>query len=89
METRSPTKYLIDKFKEAGADVIVPNGSVRFVKEHLHALPDDWQGLSREGIMKRIREACEQGAATCLLKRKRIKNISGYVYEINDDGIGE
>jgi len=81
-KTRNPSKYLIEKLKESGSEVIVPNGSVRFLKAHLNALPDYWQGLDRNGLLKQFREMCEQSASIGVLKRKRMEGISGYVYEI-------
>lgn len=82
MKTRSPSQFLIDKFKEAGHSVIYPNGCVRFVKPLLSHMPDDWQNLNREQLIKKIREHCEVSAATGKLKRKRDKEVSGYVYHI-------
>lgn len=82
MKTRNPTQYLIQKFKEEGVECIVPISSVRFVKSHLEALPEDWQDLTLEPLVKRIRETCERGVSGGFLKRKRNKNVSGYVYEI-------
>jgi hypothetical protein len=82
MKTRSPTLYLIEKFKANGVVTISPNASVRFVRSIIEALPHDWQDIDRDALLKKIREICEQGAATGLLKRKRDKSISGYVYEI-------
>ena len=82
MRTRSPSKYIVETLKEQGAERIVPSGALRFISEHLDRLPERWSGLSRDGLLKELREACERGVATGLLTRKREKDITGYVYYI-------
>jgi hypothetical protein len=82
MRTRNPTKFLVEKFKADGVNSIIPNASIRFIKAQLNELPEDWQSLEREGLLKRIRETCERGASTGLLKRRRVNYVTGYIYEI-------
>jgi hypothetical protein len=52
------------------------------VSVHIDALPDSWQGLDFDSLIKKIRDMCEHNSAIGLLKRIRDKDVSGYVYEI-------
>lgn len=82
MTTRNPSQLLIDKHIEAGYDSIQPSACVRFIQPLLEQMPEDWQNLNHDSLIKKIRMHCEQSTATGKLKRKRFQNISGYVYFI-------
>jgi hypothetical protein len=82
MNTRNTPSYLIEQFKAQGIERIVPNSTIRFVNSHLSVLPASWQNLDRECLLKRVREACELGVSSGLLKRQRDKTIPGYIYQI-------
>ncbi|GAA5138557.1 hypothetical protein [Thalassotalea piscium] len=82
MTTRNPSKFLINKFKEADYQFIIPSCSVRFVNTFVNEMPIEWHEFNRDILIKKIREACEAGVTLSLVKRKRIDAISGYAYEI-------
>lgn len=83
VETRiTPSKLLISKHKEANYDGIHPASCIRFLKTFLEHMPDDWQNLDRDKLIKKVREYCELNAATGALKRVRMKGLTGYVYMI-------
>lgn len=82
MKTRNVTQYLIEEFKKEGVETIIPNGSVRFITARLDSLPTSWSGLGRDALLKKVREACELGASGSKLKRRRMKDVKGYVYDI-------
>lgn len=82
MRTRNAVSFIIDKYKAAGADSIIPYSSVRFISEFVGELPERWERYNREKLIKAVREVCEIGVTKGLLKRKRVKDIKGYVYSI-------
>ena len=82
MRTRNAASFIIDKYKAAGADSIIPYSSVRFISEFVSELPERWERYNREQRIKAVREVCEIGVTKGLLKRKRVKDIKGYVYSI-------
>ncbi len=82
MAKRNTTQFLIETFKEQGVETIQPNSTVRLVSMHLDSLPTSWQGLSRDALVKKVREVCELGASGGKLKRRRMAEVKGYVYDI-------
>lgn len=82
MRTRNTINFIIDKYKAAGATAIIPYSSVRFISDFMGELPERWETYDREGLIKAVREACELGVTKGRLKRKRVKDIKGYVYII-------
>ena len=86
MATRSPTNHLIHIAIDAEVEAIVPNGMHRLVGLHIDEFPTSWHGIDRDALAKKIREACELGTSTGSLKRKKHKELRGYVYEITDKG---
>ncbi len=82
MTVRNVTQYLIQAFKNNGVETIQPNASVRFVTSLIDELPRSWHGLGRDELVKKIRETCELGASGGKLKRRRVKDVKGYVYDI-------
>lgn len=82
MRTRNTINFIIDKYKAAGANTIIPYSSVRFISDFISELPERWEAYDRERLIKAVREACELGVTKGRLKRKRVKDIKGYVYII-------
>lgn len=82
MRTRNTINFIIDKYKAAGATAIIPYSSVRFMSDFLSELPERWETYNREQLIKAVRETCELGVTKGKLKRKRDKDIKGYVYHI-------
>jgi hypothetical protein len=82
MRTRHPTKLLIEKYRAAGYTSIFPAISVRFVKSFIHEMPEEWESLSRESLIRKVRYHCEFAAAAGQLKRTRQDGCVGYVYVI-------
>lgn len=79
---RSPSRFLVEQFKAAGYDHVIPSACVRFIRVLLPQLPNDWQNLDRDSLIKKVRFHCEISAATGDLKRRRSKGSQGYIYEI-------
>ena len=82
MRTRSTANFIIDKYKAVGATKIIPYNSVRFISDFMGELPERWEAYDRERLIKAVRETCELGVTKGRLKRKREKDIKGYVYII-------
>lgn len=83
--SRNTTRFIIEILKAQGVEYIEPSDSVRFLQSLVPRLPPRWQNLDRDGLIKQLRLQCELGAATSRLKRRRIKGIQGYVYQIIQD----
>lgn len=82
MRTRNTINFIIEKHRATGATTIIPYNSVRFVSDFIGELPERWEAYNREQLIKAVRETCELGVTKGKLKRKREKDIKGYVYHI-------
>lgn len=64
-----------------------PNSAYRTVRLHEDLLPAQYQGLSRDELLKAVRWACELLTSGQDFKRCLVKGHKGYHYQITDKGL--